>query len=53
MVFFFLFLFAEVLEKAGIQIGGLKELFNKLAGIVRECPGQYYRYVVFLFYCFF
>ncbi|XP_071690611.1 uncharacterized protein [Rutidosis leptorrhynchoides] len=34
----------EVLEKAKAQIGVLKQLFNKLAEIVRESPGQYYRY---------
>ncbi|KAK2974740.1 hypothetical protein RJ640_007167, partial [Escallonia rubra] len=35
---------SEVLEKAKSQIGVLKELFSRLAEIVRECPGQYYRY---------
>lgn len=35
---------AEVLEKAKSQIGVLKEHFNRLAEIIRECPGQYYRY---------
>ncbi|KAI3447579.1 hypothetical protein Pfo_004244 [Paulownia fortunei] len=34
----------EVLEKAKGQIGVLRELFSKLAEIIRECPGQYYRY---------
>ncbi|XP_057475134.1 uncharacterized protein LOC130763263 isoform X1 [Actinidia eriantha] len=34
----------EVLEKAKAQIGMLKELFHRLAEILRECPGQYYRY---------
>ncbi|PIN23384.1 Translin family protein [Handroanthus impetiginosus] len=34
----------EVLEKAKGQIGVLKELYNKLAEIILECPGQYYRY---------
>ncbi|XP_021288972.1 translin [Herrania umbratica] len=34
----------EVLEKAKTQINVLKDLFNKLAEVVRECPGQYYRY---------
>lgn len=34
----------EVLEKAKAQIIILRELFNRLAEIVRECPGQYYRY---------
>ncbi|XP_058207997.1 uncharacterized protein LOC131321022 [Rhododendron vialii] len=34
----------EVLEKAKAQIGVLKEIFHRLAEILRECPGQYYRY---------
>ncbi|KAM7531723.1 hypothetical protein LguiB_035133 [Lonicera macranthoides] len=34
----------EVLEKAKAQIDVLKELFSRLAEIVHECPGQYYRY---------
>ncbi|XWS59657.1 hypothetical protein CRYUN_Cryun08bG0140800 [Craigia yunnanensis] len=34
----------EVLEKAKAQINVLKDLYNKLAEVVRECPGQYYRY---------
>ncbi|XP_057805407.1 uncharacterized protein LOC131020536 [Salvia miltiorrhiza] len=34
----------EVLEKAKGQIDVLRELFSKLAEIMRECPGQYYRY---------
>jgi predicted translin family RNA/ssDNA-binding protein len=34
----------EVLEKAKAQIDLLKGLFGQLAEIVRECPGQYYRY---------
>ncbi|KAL8508795.1 hypothetical protein ACS0TY_016127 [Phlomoides rotata] len=34
----------EVLEKAKGQFGVLKELYSKLAEIIRECPGQYYRY---------
>ncbi|KAG8376571.1 hypothetical protein BUALT_Bualt09G0077300 [Buddleja alternifolia] len=34
----------EVLEKAKGQIDLLKELYSKLAEIMRECPGQYYRY---------
>ncbi|KAF8397718.1 hypothetical protein HHK36_016640 [Tetracentron sinense] len=34
----------EVLEKAKGQIVVLKELFNRLAEILRECPGQHYRY---------
>ncbi|XP_021730758.1 translin-like [Chenopodium quinoa] len=35
---------SEVLEKAKSQIGPLKEHFNRLAEIIRDCPGQYYRY---------
>ncbi|KAK1284504.1 hypothetical protein QJS10_CPB21g00349 [Acorus calamus] len=34
----------EVLEKPRAQIGVLKELYRRLADILRECPGQYYRY---------
>ncbi|XVE76165.1 hypothetical protein DITRI_Ditri12bG0151100 [Diplodiscus trichospermus] len=34
----------EVLEKAKAQINVLKDLYNKLAEVVRECPGQYYRF---------
>ncbi|KAH6807369.1 Translin family protein [Perilla frutescens var. frutescens] len=34
----------EVLEKAKGQISVLRDLFSKLAEILRECPGQYYRY---------
>ncbi|XP_010253937.1 PREDICTED: translin isoform X2 [Nelumbo nucifera] len=34
----------EVLEKAKVQIGALKELFHRIAEIIRECPSQYYRY---------
>lgn len=34
----------QVLERAEVQISVLKELYQKLAGIMRECPGQYYRY---------
>ncbi|XP_008800045.2 translin [Phoenix dactylifera] len=34
----------EVLEKARVQIGVLNDLFGRLAEILRECPGQYYRY---------
>ncbi|TYI33028.1 hypothetical protein ES332_A04G103700v1 [Gossypium tomentosum] len=30
--------------KANSQINVLKGLYNKLAEVVRECPGQYYRY---------
>lgn len=35
----------ELLEKAKVQIGGLKELYNRLAEILGECAGQYYRWV--------
>ncbi|KAL8125988.1 uncharacterized protein LOC141720649 [Apium graveolens] len=35
---------SEVLEKVQTEIDVLKGLFNQLAEIVRECPGQYYRY---------
>ncbi|EYU38548.1 hypothetical protein MIMGU_mgv1a011069mg [Erythranthe guttata] len=34
----------EVLEKANGQIVVLRELFAKLAEIISESPGQYYRY---------
>lgn len=34
----------EVVEKVQAQIDVLKSLFTQLAEIVRECPGQYYRY---------
>nr|GMC82204.1 translin [Ipomoea batatas]GMC90486.1 translin [Ipomoea batatas] len=34
----------EVLEKANVHIGVLKELYSKLLEVLRECPGQYYRY---------
>ncbi|KAJ9559434.1 hypothetical protein OSB04_014048 [Centaurea solstitialis] len=34
----------KVLEKAKAQIDVLKQLFSSLAEIVRESPGQYYRY---------
>ncbi|XP_038998574.1 uncharacterized protein LOC120123817 [Hibiscus syriacus] len=34
----------QVLEKANAQINVLKDLYNKLAEVVRECPGQYCRY---------
>ncbi|XP_055809009.1 uncharacterized protein LOC129877519 [Solanum dulcamara] len=35
---------AEVIEKAKSQIGVLKELYSRLAEVLHECPGQYYRY---------
>lgn len=34
---------AEVLEKPKAQIGVLKELYNRLAEVLRDCPAQYYR----------
>ncbi|CAL9100604.1 unnamed protein product [Musa acuminata var. zebrina] len=34
----------DVLEKARAQSGVLKGLFGRLAEILRECPGQYYRF---------
>ncbi|XP_039022255.1 translin-like [Hibiscus syriacus] len=34
----------QVLEKANTQNNVLKDLYSKLAEVVRECPGQYYRY---------
>ncbi|KAL2933165.1 Translin [Bienertia sinuspersici] len=34
----------EVLEKAKSQISVLREHFSRLAEIIRESPGQYYRY---------
>lgn len=44
MVCVFVFLFdLELLEKAKAQVGVLKELYNRLAVILNECPGQYYR----------
>ena len=40
----FLFWFElELLEKAKAQVGVLKELYNRLAVVLSECPGQYYR----------
>lgn len=33
----------EVVEKARVQIEVLKGLFGRLAEILKECPGQYYR----------
>ncbi|MBA0693112.1 hypothetical protein Goari_010619 [Gossypium aridum] len=33
----------EVLQKANSQINVLQDLYKKLAEVVRECPGQYYR----------
>ncbi|RWW30058.1 hypothetical protein BHE74_00018231 [Ensete ventricosum] len=34
----------DVLEKARAQAGVLKGLFGRLAEILRECPGQYYKW---------
>ncbi|KAM4078300.1 hypothetical protein ACB094_09G026800 [Castanea mollissima] len=34
----------ELLEKAKAQVGVLKEQYNRLAVVLSECPGQYYRY---------
>ncbi|KAF9594761.1 hypothetical protein IFM89_034744 [Coptis chinensis] len=34
----------EVLEKGKVQIDVLKELYGRLAEILKDCPGQYYRY---------
>ncbi|KAJ6835072.1 translin [Iris pallida] len=34
----------EVIEKAKVQIEALKEHFGRIAEILQECPGQYYRY---------
>ncbi|KAL5546148.1 hypothetical protein UlMin_005835 [Ulmus minor] len=34
----------EVLEKPKAPIGVLKELYNRLAEVLRESPSQYYRY---------
>lgn len=34
----------EVLEKAEGQIDVLRDLFRRLAEIIHECPGQYYRF---------
>lgn len=36
--------FSEVLEKAKNQIEALKGLFARIGEIIKECPGQYYRY---------
>ncbi|KAJ7976938.1 Translin family protein [Quillaja saponaria] len=34
----------ELLEKAKSQIAVLKGLYNRLAEVLSQCPGQYYRY---------
>ncbi|KFK36592.1 hypothetical protein AALP_AA4G143700 [Arabis alpina] len=34
----------EVIEKAKEKINDLKTFYGRLAEILRECPGQYYRY---------
>lgn len=35
---------SEVLEKAKGQVALLKQHYSQLSEVVRECPGQYYRY---------
>ncbi|KFK39614.1 hypothetical protein AALP_AA3G266700 [Arabis alpina] len=35
---------SEVIEKAKEKINDLKKFYGRLAEILRECPGQYYRY---------
>ncbi|TVU30562.1 hypothetical protein EJB05_22192, partial [Eragrostis curvula] len=35
---------ADVLGKAKAQVEVIKGLYAQLAGILKECPGQYYRY---------
>ncbi|KAK3153822.1 hypothetical protein QOZ80_2BG0181690 [Eleusine coracana subsp. coracana] len=35
---------ADVLGKANAQVEVIKELYAQLAEILKECPGQYYRY---------
>ncbi|KAH9671487.1 translin family protein [Citrus sinensis] len=34
----------EVLEKPKAQVDGLKELYGRLAEVLCECPGEYYRF---------
>lgn len=34
---------SEVIEKAKEKINDLKKFYGRLAEILRECPGQYYR----------
>ncbi|MCL7025707.1 hypothetical protein MKW94_002994 [Papaver nudicaule] len=34
----------EVLQRANVQIEVLKGLYGQLAEILKECPGQYYRF---------
>ncbi|KAL5716958.1 hypothetical protein ACHQM5_010057 [Ranunculus cassubicifolius] len=34
----------QVFEKANVQIDGLKKLYSRLAEIIKDYPGQYYRY---------
>lgn len=34
----------EVLDKAKVQIQGLKNLFSRLAQVLQDCPTHYYRY---------
>lgn len=40
-----LFVGTEILQKAKAQMGVLKDLYSRLAEIIQECPGQYYRSV--------
>lgn len=35
---------SEVLEKPKAQVDGLKELYSRLAEVLGECPGEYYRF---------
>ncbi|XP_006428743.2 translin [Citrus clementina] len=35
---------SEVLEKPKAQVDGLKELYGRLAEVLCECPGEYYRF---------
>ncbi|KAH9327595.1 hypothetical protein KI387_007773 [Taxus chinensis] len=34
----------DILKKANVHIGKLKELYGLLAEVIKGCPGQYYRY---------
>lgn len=44
---------AEVLEKPKAQIAVLRELYSRLAEVLHECPGQYYRWCWFFGSTFF
>lgn len=48
-----LFFGAEVLEKPKAQIAVLRELYSRLAEVLHECPGQYYRWCWFFGSTFF